>query len=78
MEWKGIWLFWKNKVYKLNKGNGFIKEYDNYGRLIFEGNYLKGERNGKGKKYFDYNIIFEDDYLNGKKKWKRKVILSLW
>ena len=43
------------------------KEYD-YGNLIFEGEYLNGERNGKGKQY-DYNdqLIFDGEYLNGKK-----------
>jgi len=42
-------------------------------RLEFEGEYLKGERNGKGKEY-NYNgeLIFEGEYLNGKK-WNGKA-----
>ena len=28
-----------------------IKEYDYFGKLIFSGEYLDGERNGKGKEY---------------------------
>ena len=62
----------ENKVYKLNNGNGFIKGYNYYGDLIFEGNYLKGERNGKVKKYSGYNLIFEGEYLNGEKNGKGK------
>ena len=35
--------------------------------LIFEGEYKKGERNGKGKEYTDGKLIFEGEYLNGKR-----------
>ena len=38
-----------NVVYELNNGRGLIKEYDNFGRLKFEADYINGERNGKGK-----------------------------
>ena len=36
------------------------------GKVIYEGEYLKGQRNGKGIEY-DYfgNIKFEGEYLNG-------------
>ena len=36
--------------------------------LVFEGEYLNGERNGKGKEY-DYfrKLKFEGEYLNGKR-----------
>ena len=35
--------------------------------IIFEREYLNGERNGKGKKYDDDGkLIFEGEYLNGK------------
>ena len=48
------------------------KEYY-YDKLIFEGEYLNGERNGKGK---EYNTIFneyefEGEYLKGKR-WNGK------
>ena len=34
---------------KIGNGNGYLKEYDKYEKLIFEGEYLNGERNGRGK-----------------------------
>ena len=44
-----------------------MKEYDDNGQLIFEGEYLNGKRNGKGKEYNNIGkIIFEGEYLNGK------------
>ena len=64
-----------NIIYELKNGIGYIKEYDIDGKLNFEGEYLNGERNGKGKEY-DNNgkVTFEGEYLEGKKKWKRKRI----
>ena len=48
----------------MEKKNGKCKDYW-YGKLIFEGEYLNGERNGKGKEYDKYGrIIFEGEYLN--------------
>jgi len=39
---------------------------------MFEGEYLNGKRNGKGKEYYyNRNIIFEVEYLNGKR-WNGK------
>ena len=37
--------------------------------LTFEGEYLNGRRNGKGKEY-NYNgqLIFDGEYLDGKRK----------
>jgi len=57
-----------NIVYELINGNGKIKEYNVFGDLMFEGEYLNGKRNGNGKEY-DYkgNLIFEGEYLNGKR-----------
>jgi len=41
--------------------------------LIFEGDYLNGIRNGKGKEYFNNGtLIFEGKYLNNIK-WNGKV-----
>ena len=54
----------------LINGNGKGKEYDYLGELIFEGEYLNGEKNGKGKEYRNGKLIFEGEYLNGKKKKK--------
>ena len=40
----------------------------NTNRLKFEGEYLIGKRNEKGKEYDDNgNLIFEGEYLNGQK-----------
>ena len=51
-------------------------EYDKEGELIFEGEYIKGVRNGKGKEYrvskdHGSELIFEGEYLNGQK-WNGK------
>ena len=62
MEFEGEYLYnrkWNGKgydengniIYELINGNGKVKEYDEDGELLFEGGYLKGERNGKGKEY---------------------------
>ena len=69
--------------YKLFTGKYIIyeskrigKEYYGYDNTLrFEGEYLNGERNGKGKEYyFNGKLIFEGQYLKRKKKWKRKRI----
>ena len=60
--------------YKINGINGYGEEYNqktNY--LIFEGEYLKGKRNGKGKEYDNNsNLIFEGEYLNGKRNYGKE------
>ena len=46
-----------------------IQEKNDDYRLKFEGKYLNGKRNGKGKEYdVEGNLIFEGEYLNGKRK----------
>ena len=64
-----------NNVYEMKNGKGFIKEYDVENYLIFENEYLNGEKNGKGKIYSDIHkdkiLIFEGEYLNNKK-WSGK------
>ena len=72
----------KGKVYDIYgnliteiKENGFRKDY-NGGKLIFEGEYLNGKKNGKGKEYLYYDkgkIIIEAEYLNGGKNGKVKA-----
>ena len=63
-----------NTVYKLNNGKGLVKEYfEKNGELKFEGEYLNGERNGKGKEYNERGILrFEGEYLDGKRNGKGK------
>ena len=42
--------------------------------FIYKGDYLNGEKNGKGKEYDAYDrLIFEGDYLNGVRNGKGKV-----
>ena len=59
----------------MKEGKGLVKEYFD-GTLRFEGAYLNGERNGKGKEYDDYEgellFVFEGEYLNGKRHGKGK------
>ena len=50
------------------KENGNVKEYElGSNKLLYEGEYKNGRRNGKGKEYYDNGKIkFEGEYLNGK------------
>ncbi len=59
--------------YKIGELNGKGKEYLKYNhKIIFEGEYLKGKRNGIGREYYDNGKLkFEGEYLNGKK-WNGK------
>ena len=50
--------------------NRYKIEYNDEGEIIFEGEYLHGKRNGKGKEYLNGKIIFEGEYLNGERKNK--------
>ena len=37
--------------------------------MLFEGEYLEGEINGKGKEFdYDGDLIFEGEFVNGKRK----------
>jgi len=56
-------IFLKKKIRTSNMKLGFS---------IFEGEYLNGKRNGKGKEYEDEKLIFEGEYLNGKRNGKGK------
>ena len=48
-----------------------ISGYDEH--LLYEGEYLNGERYGKGKEYYtDGKIMFEGEYLNGVRNGKGK------
>ena len=49
-----------------------VREYNKeYTKLIFEGEYLNGKRNGKGRG-IENCIIYEGEYLNGKRNGKGK------
>ena len=69
--WNGIMYDLNNKdmTYKLENGKGFIKDYKylNYSYLIYEGEYLNGMKNGKGKIIVDKKLKFEGEFKNDKK-----------
>ena len=46
--------------------------YNYYDELEFEGEYLNGERRGKGKEYWKGKLKFEGEYLNGERHGKGK------
>ena len=54
--------------YKIGGKNGNCKLYDlETNNLIFEGEYLNGKKNGKGKEYhINEKLKFEGEYLMGK------------
>ena len=58
-----------NIIYELIDGSGKVKEFNLlYCTLKFEGEYLNGQRNWKGKVYDkDGELEYEGEYLNGKK-----------
>ena len=52
-KWNGIGYNLKGiKIYEISNGEGYIKVYNKIGELKFEGQYLNGERNGKGVIYY--------------------------
>ena len=64
--------------YIIYESNGIGKEYKaKDDKLIYEGEYLNGERKGKGKEYdFNGKLEFEGEYLNGKRNGKGKEYYS--
>ena len=66
-----------NIIYEIKNGNGKIIEYDEFGDILFEGEYLNGKRNGKGKEYGSYGKLkFDGEYLNGLKKEGKEYDMS--
>ena len=50
------------EVFEINNGKGKGKIFDYEGFLIFEGEYLKGVKHGKGKEYYkNGDILFEGE-----------------
>ena len=56
----------RSNRYRIIEKNGTGIEYSkDTNKIIFEGNYLNGERNGKGKEYYENgNIKFKGEYSN--------------
>ena len=49
------------------------EKYNNNGILEYEGEYLNGESNGKGKLYYNNDKLnFEGEFLNGEKNGQGK------
>ena len=72
-KWNGKgYTYYGIKLYEIKNGNGYIREYNLDGSLLFKGNYLNGERNGGGKEYSQGKLIFEGNYLNGLRNGKGK------
>ena len=80
-KWNGnIYNHNDNIIYKLDNGkNNIVKEYDYIiGTLVFEGEYLNGKRNGKGKEYnYIGKIEFEGEYLNGNRLDGKKKLYEI-
>ena len=75
--WNGKGYYLKNNiVFNLKEGKGIAKtlwlDDDNYGLIIYEGEYLNGEKNGKGIEYEHGILKFEGEYLKGKRNGKGK------
>ena len=62
------------KKYIIYESNGIAEEYDGYfDTLIYDGQYLNGQRHGRGKIYNkDYYLEFDGEFLNGKRNGKGK------
>ena len=78
-KWNGKGYLSNNAIdYEIKNGNGHIKEYDD-GSFIFEGEYLNGQRNGKGKEIESgNNVKFIGEYLNGLRNGYGKEIYPLF
>jgi len=61
-----------SEKHKIGGKNGMVKVYTKYNNLIFEGDYINGKKNGKGKEYDCGKLIFEGEYVSGKKNGKGK------
>ena len=60
----------KGKEYIYEERNGKVFYFP--GKLLFEGEYLNDNKNGKGKEYFDGRLMFEGEYLDDLKHGKGK------
>ena len=60
LEFEGVFL-------KGKKWNGKGKCYNENFIILYEGEFLKGKLNGKGKEYKSRKLIFEGEYINGER-----------
>ena len=65
--------YYYDETYPVDNTNGIGKEYSFNREIIFEGEYLNGEKNGKGKENNEFgNLLFEGEYLNDKRNGRGK------
>ena len=69
----------KNNILEYKNGTGYTRKYSfvtklySFEYLEFEGEFINGIKNGKGKEYDIFNLLeFEGEYLNGKRHGKGK------
>ena len=60
----------EGKTYEIKNGKGLFLDFNKNNFDYFEGNYVNGEKNGKGKYYYG----FEGEFVNDKKNGKGKVM----
>ena len=76
IRWNGI-IYGSNEkiICKIKEGKGVRKEYHTNNLLLFDGEYLNGQINGKTKIYYKNGVLmFDGEYLNGKK-WNGKAMI---
>ena len=56
-----------NIIYELINGKGKIIEFDDNWEVMFEGEYLDGIKNRKGKGYYNGEVVFCGEYKDGKR-----------
>lgn len=64
--------YWNDKhrfhgEFKNGVRDGYGYDFNNLEELVFEGNYIQGEKNGYGIEYDAGNKIFEGEYKNGQR-----------
>ena len=62
--WNGKGYDRNNNIsYELKNGQGYVKDFNSNENIIFEGELINGEKNGKAKEYSYYGtFLFEGEY----------------
>ena len=77
-KWSGIVCDKEENKYELKNGKGFIKEYIEEQSLLFEGEYLNGEKNWKGILSSEYGVYLDGEFYKGRR-WKGKsMLIVMW
>ena len=62
-------------ICEINNTYGQLKEYNDYGKLIFKEQYLNLERNGYGEEYNGYGEMDMEKNIMGMEDWYLKVYI---